>query len=121
MATPDVAIPRHAVPDWTTAALLAKGTIEIEQWHGEGYLAADMETGCTFAIAEYFGMRRGSLLYPFDNPRQGLHLEPTEADKDAAPAEGERAIFDLLFALIEANRGELTAGQSVPPDVAGMT
>lgn len=44
MADPTVAVARHADPVWMTPALLAEGEAEIEQWHGEGYIAADMET-----------------------------------------------------------------------------
>ncbi|MGH2615262.1 MAG: hypothetical protein ACRDJC_08485 [Thermomicrobiales bacterium] len=102
MADPTVNVPRHTGPVWTTAALLAEGQAEIDQWHSEGYLAADMETASTFAVAEYFGMQRLSILSVFDNPRQGSHLGLTEADKDAARAAGEEAMFTLLFNLIEA-------------------
>lgn len=103
-------VPRHAGPIWTTAALLAEGQAEIEQWHGEGYVAVDMETASVFAVAEYFGLRRVSLLYAFDNPRHGSHLGLTEIDKDAARAEGESAMFQLLFALIKRHASDhLTA------------
>jgi uridine phosphorylase len=101
MADAAVATPRHAGPVWTTAALLAEGQEEIDQWYGEGYIAADMETATTFAVAEYFGMRRLSMLYTFDNPREGAHLGLTEREKDAARAAGEQAMFALLFGLIE--------------------
>lgn len=101
MADPTVNIPRHAGPVWTTSALLAEGTAEIDHWHGEGYIAADMETATTFAVATSFGMRRLSILSVFDNPREGAHLGLTETDKDAARAAGERAMFTLLFHLIE--------------------
>jgi purine-nucleoside phosphorylase len=101
MADPRVTVPRHAGPVWTTAALLAEGETEIARWHGAGYIAADMETATTFAVAEYFSMRRVSLLYAFDNPRHGSHLGLTEAHKDDARAAGEQAMFALLFALIE--------------------
>jgi uridine phosphorylase len=100
MVDANVDIPRHAGPVWTTAALLAEGNAEIEQWHAEGYIAADMETATTFAVAEYFGMRRLSILSVFDNPREGSHLGLTESAKDAARAAGQQAMFTLLFALI---------------------
>ena len=100
MADQSVTVPRHAGPVWTTAALLAEGNAEIEQWHAEGYHAADMETATTFVVADYFGMRRVSLLYAFDNPRQGAHLGLTEAHKDEARAAGEAAMFALVFDLI---------------------
>ena len=108
-ADPATAVRRHVGPVWTTAALLAEGAAEIEHWHRAGYLAADMETASTFAVADYFGMRRISLLYAFDNPRAGSHLGLTERDKDAARAEGERAMFDLLFGLIARHHAERTA------------
>ena len=104
LAAPGGDVPRHAGPVWTTAALLAEGTAELARWHDAGYVAADMETASTFAVARYFGMRCLSLLYAFDNPRQGSHLALTEADKAAARAAGERAMFDLLFSLIDAER-----------------
>jgi uridine phosphorylase len=100
MTDATVNAPRHAGPVWTTAALLAEGNAEIDCWHAEGYIAADMETATTFAVAEYFGMRRLSMLYAFDNPREGAHLGLTESAKDAARAAGEQAMFTLLFDLI---------------------
>lgn len=101
LADPTIDVPRHAGPVWTTPALLAEGLAEVDLWHSQGYIAADMETATTFAVAEYFGMRRLSMLYVFDNPRQGAHLGLTETDKDAARAAGEQVIFTLLFDLIE--------------------
>jgi uridine phosphorylase len=101
MADRSLSVPRHAGPVWTTAALLAEGRAEIDQWHGEGYIAADMETASTFAVATSFGMRRVSVLSVFDSPRQGAHLGLTEAHKDAARAAGETAMLGLVFDLIE--------------------
>ena len=60
-----------------------------------------METASTFAVAEFFGVRRVSILSVFDNPRQGAHLGLTEAHKDAARAAGEAAMLTLLFSLVE--------------------
>ena len=101
MADRSVSVPRHAGPVWTTAALLAEGRAELEQWHGEGYIAADMETASTFAVAEHFGMRRVSVLSVFDSPRQGAHLGLTEAHKGAARAAGEAAMLGVVLDLIE--------------------
>lgn len=119
LADPTVAVPRHAGPVWTTAALLAEGKAEVDRWQAAGYLAADMETASTFAVAEYFGMRRLSLLYAFDNPRQGSHLGLTEAAKDAARAEGEMAMFRLLFDLIERHGDERAEVPVAPPPLPG--
>jgi uridine phosphorylase len=87
-------------PIWTTAALLAEGDAEIAGWHRAGYLAVDMETATTFAVAEHFGMRRLSLLVVFDNPRQGAHIALTEHDKTGARLRGEEVMRRLVFALI---------------------
>lgn len=118
IADPGIAVSRYAGPVWTTAALLAEGQAEIDRWHAAGFLAADMETASAFAVAEYFGLRRLSLLSAFDNPRRGSHLGLTEADKDAARAAGEEAMFRLLFNLIERHDAErpkvLAAAAPVP-------
>nr|MBA2753217.1 hypothetical protein [Chloroflexia bacterium] len=76
----------HAGPVWSTAALLAEGREDIERWYQNGYVAVDMETAATFAVAEVFGMRRIALLSVFDNPRAGEHLLLTETHKDEARA-----------------------------------
>lgn len=108
-----IVTPRHAGPVWTTAALLAEGVDELEEWYGAGYIAADMETASTFAVARFFGMRCLSLLYAFDNPRQGSHLALTEADKAAARAAGEESMFDLLFSLVDQERSNGTPTSAV--------
>ncbi|HEY7030020.1 MAG TPA: hypothetical protein VH482_01770 [Thermomicrobiales bacterium] len=100
-AADGIDVPRHRGPIWTTAALLAEGDAEIAVWHRAGYLAADMETATTFAVAEHFGMRRVSLLVVFDNPREGAHLALTEHDKAEARARGEAAMRQVVFRLIE--------------------
>ena len=92
---------RHRGRVWTTAALLAEGDAEIAAWHRAGYVAVDMETATTFAVAEHFGMRRLSVLVVFDNPREGSHLAITEADKGEARARGEAAMRRSAFQLIE--------------------
>ena len=112
MAQRAVEVPRYAGPIWTTAALLAEGIEEIERWSGEGCIAADMETATTFAVAEYFGMQRVSILSVFDNPRQGSHLALTEGEKDAAREAGERAMRTLMLGLI-ARHGRMAEGSGV--------
>jgi uridine phosphorylase len=96
-----IEVTRHHGPIWTTAALLAEGDAEIAAWHRAGYLAVDMETATTFAVAEHFGMRRVSLLVVFDNPREGVHLAMTEHDKAEARARGEAAMRRLVFRVVE--------------------
>ncbi len=112
-------VPRHAGPVWTTAALLAEGAADLDRWHAAGYLAADMETAATFAVARFFGMRRVSILSVFDNPRHGAHLGLTEATKDDARGAGEAALRRLLFALIERHAAERPAGVAGGPPPLG--
>jgi uridine phosphorylase len=88
-------------PVWTTAALLAEGAAEIASWHRAGYIAVDMETATTFAVAEHFGLERVSLLVAFDNPREGAHLAMTEHDKSDARTRGEATMRELMLDLVE--------------------
>jgi uridine phosphorylase len=96
---------RHGVENfqtgriYTTAALLAEGEADIEQWHQQGFSAVDMETATTFAVAEYFGMDRTAVLYVFDNPRRREHILLTDVEKDAKRERANRAARELAFAL----------------------
>ncbi len=94
----------HAGPVWSTAALLAEGMDDLVRWYGEGYVAVDMETAATFAVAETFGMRRVALLSVYDNPRAGEHLLLTETHKDEARALGEATMREALLGLLAAER-----------------
>ena len=86
---------------WTTSALLAEGKSEIQSWSHQGYIAVDMETATTFAVAEYFGMQRLSLLFVFDNPSQGEHILLSDTEKQKRRTDGEQAVIDTVFAIIE--------------------
>jgi uridine phosphorylase len=97
----DPAVRHHRGPIWTTAALLAEGDAEIDAWYRAGYLAVDMETATTFAVAEHFGMRRLSLLVVFDNPREGAHIALTEHDKSEARKRGEETMRRVVFQLLQ--------------------
>jgi uridine phosphorylase len=102
MNDPAVSTPRFDGPIWTTAALFAEGDAEITAWHDAGYVAIDLETATTFAVATYFGMACVSILSVFDNPRHGAHLALTESEKHAARAEGEAAALSLVLGLATA-------------------
>jgi uridine phosphorylase len=91
----------HKGPIWTTSALLAEGKAEIQDWSHQGYIAVDMETASTFAVAEYFGMQRLSLLFVFDNPGQGEHILLSDVEKQKRRALGEQAVIDTVFTTIE--------------------
>ena len=91
----------HKGPIWTTSALLAEGIAEVNSWRDQGYIAVDMETASTFAVAEYFGMQRISLLFVFDNPCQGDHILLTDTEKQERRTQGEQAMLDIAFTLAE--------------------
>jgi uridine phosphorylase len=90
----------HAGPIWTTSALLAEGSEEIEDWHNRGCIAVDMETATTFAVAQYFKMHRASLLFVFDQPRAGDHIALTDHDKHQRRLVGEQQMIDAVLSLI---------------------
>jgi purine-nucleoside phosphorylase len=84
---------------YTTAALLAEGEADVEQWFRDGFAAVDMETAATYAVAEYFGMQRLSLLYGFDNPRRREHLLLSDQEKDVRRAASNERMRQLALDL----------------------
>jgi hypothetical protein len=58
-----------------------------------------METAATFAVADSFAMKRISLLYAFDNPRQKAHLLLSDKDKDVRRAAANDRIRQLALDL----------------------
>jgi purine-nucleoside phosphorylase len=95
-----VAVHQGAI--WTTSALLAEGNEDIQRWSAEGYVAVDMESASTFAVAKYFDMRRLSLLFAFDNPSQGDHILLTDHEKQERRNLGERQMIEAAFSIIRA-------------------
>jgi purine-nucleoside phosphorylase len=77
------AVPTKKGRIYTTSALFAEGRDDIDKWAAEGYSAVDMETATTFAVAEHFGMERGSILVCFDNPRRKEHILTSDDRKTA--------------------------------------
>ena len=86
---------------FTTSALFAEGVAEIEKWHARGFSAVDMETSATFAVAEHFGMDRGSILFVFDNPRQGDHALLEDEEKDRRRGIGNQLMIDMALAAVQ--------------------
>jgi purine-nucleoside phosphorylase len=92
----------HQGTIWTTSALLAEGQDDIRRWRAQGYVAVDMETASTYAVAKYFGMRRLSLLFAFDNPSQGDHVLLSDHEKQERRNLGEKQMIETAFSLIRA-------------------
>jgi len=93
-------IPIHAGRVYTTGALFAEGIGDLERWFEAGFAAVDMETAATFAVAEYFGMERTSILFGFDNPRRREHILLSDAEKDARRGRANAAMIELALGAI---------------------
>lgn len=89
----------HRGAMYTTAALLAEGRDDLEQWAGQGFAAVDMETATTYAVAEHFGMERLAILYAFDNPRRGEHVLLSDAEKEVRRSTANVKMRELAFDL----------------------
>ncbi len=96
---PGSQIPIHAGRIYTTAALLAEGNAELDAWARSGFAAVDMETATTLAVAEHFGMDRGSILFVFDNPRRQHHMLLTSAEKDERRTAANQQMIEMALAM----------------------
>jgi uridine phosphorylase len=111
----DMNIPTYTGRVYTTSALFAEGGAEIRKWHDAGYAAVDMETATTFAVAEYFGMKKLAFLKIFDNPFAGEHLMSKSASADQLRKRGEFNLIKTLFAVIDRYIGRCGALPSPTP------
>jgi purine-nucleoside phosphorylase len=93
--------PYHTGVMYTTSALLAEGQEELEAWQDAGHAAVDMETATTFAVAQFFDMKRLAVLYVFDNPLYGDSLVDTHEERNARRQRGEEAMTDVVTRLLD--------------------
>lgn len=93
--------PIFRCPIYTTAALLAEGTDEIERWARNGWHAVDMETATTLAVAEHFRMDSASVLFAFDNPRRHADIVMNDAEKDQRRTTGNATMIEWTFRIVE--------------------
>ncbi len=84
---------------YTTSALFAEGEEDIERWAAEGFSAVDMETATTFAVAEHFGMERGSILVCFDNPRRKEHILMADDEKTERRQAAQKRMVEIALAV----------------------
>jgi purine-nucleoside phosphorylase len=59
-----------------------------------------METSATFAVAEHFGMRCGSLLAVYDNPRGDDHILASDAEKDERRTRAQEVMVEIALQTI---------------------
>jgi purine-nucleoside phosphorylase len=95
-------INRHGIPIargriYTTSALFAESRADIDHWVGLGFSAVDMETAATFAVAEHFGMDRGSVLAVYDNPRGEDHILNTESGIDKLRRTAQNTMVEIAL------------------------
>jgi purine-nucleoside phosphorylase len=83
---------------YTTSALFAEGQDDVERWAMEGFSAVDMETATTFAVAEHFGMERGSILVCFDNPRRKEHILIADEEKTEVRQAAQSRMVEIALA-----------------------
>jgi purine-nucleoside phosphorylase len=90
---------------YTTSALFAETSEDVEKWAAQGFSGVDMETAATFAVAEHFGMKRAALLFVFDCPRHGEHILTSDEEKDRRRQLGNQRMIQVTLAAIENRRG----------------
>jgi len=90
---------------YTTSALFAESSETIEQWAAQGFWGVDMETAATFAVAEYFGMQRGALLYVFDCPRRGEHILTCDDEQERRRRLGNQRMIEVALETIKNHAG----------------
>lgn len=90
---------------YTTAALFAEGSRELNEWADSGWEAVDMETASTLAVAEHFQMQSASILYVFDNPRLHGDIILNELQKDDRRRRGNAALIEWTFDIIGSRVG----------------
>lgn len=95
-----VRVRTHTGPIWTTSALMAEGQAELERWRGLGCIGVEMETASTFAVAEYFKMRRCALLFVYDTPFDGAHLLLASQEQRVHRRLGEQAMTEAVFSYV---------------------
>lgn len=90
----------HCGRVYTTSALFAESSDDIEKWAAQGFRGVDMETAATFAVAEYFGMDRGALLYVYDCPRCGEHILTSDQEKNRRRQLGNERMIQVALKTI---------------------
>jgi len=90
----------HRGAHLTTSALFMQPRAQVEAWRDAGHLAVDMETSAVFSAAGYFGMRRASLLYVWDELLAGrTWLDPFSDEERARQRRANEAIFEVALNL----------------------
>lgn len=103
---------------YTTSALFAESREDITRWHAQGFLAVDMETAATFAVAEHFDMEHATLLYVYDRPQQGEHILLGDRETSQRRRLGNERMIEVALCTVK-NHTERTNASSRRPDGRG--
>lgn len=84
----------------TWSSIFAQNGQMIEEWHRAGYLAVDMETATTFAVARHFHMPAIAMLVVWDDLTRGRSfLDPLNDEETAALNRANQSIYDVALTL----------------------
>jgi purine-nucleoside phosphorylase len=86
----------------TWSALFAQSAQMVEAWHRLGYLAVDMETAATYAVAQHFKMDGVSLLVVWDDLTRGRSfLDPLPEGAAERLNRANKDVYEVALALAE--------------------
>lgn len=96
----------HTGSIYTTSALCAESAADIAAWSEQGYVAADMETATTYAVASHFHVPAVAMLFAFDCLIAGESIVLTDAEKTQRRAQGEARMMATALELATAGPKE---------------
>lgn len=91
----------HFGPLFSTSALLAESSQDIEDWYNQGYWAIDMETATCFAVAKHFEMKFASILSVFDTPRSKDHILTQGEELNGLRENSDQNVIGTTFEMIK--------------------
>ena len=90
----------HRGTHLTWCSLFAQDGRMVERWHRAGYLAVDMETATTFAVADYFNMPAVSMLVAWDDlTRNRTFMDPLPESSQQALDRGNESVYEVALEL----------------------
>ncbi|MBW7885767.1 MAG: hypothetical protein H3C34_24675 [Caldilineaceae bacterium] len=92
----------HVGPHITWSALFAQNGDNVQAWHTAGYLAVDMESATTLAVAQHFGLPALSMLVVWDDLTRGRSfLDPLTPEEQRRLDAGNSAVYEVALSLAE--------------------
>jgi uridine phosphorylase len=89
-------------PHVTWSSLFTETPQLMEAWHCAGYLAVEMETATTFAVARYFDIPAVSMVVVWDDLTRGRRfLDPLPDGSQEALDRANQAVYEVALALTE--------------------